>query len=599
MVIEGDITSEDRTTYEYYPNGSRKSVTYPNGITEEYTYYPDNTLWTLTNKYPDGTVMDVYTYTYDGTNNQTSKHEIINGVEKGTTRYEYDALDRLKKVTDPEEKTTSYTYDRAGNRETGTITDNGQTIVNAYEYNEQNRLLTITTKTDGALTEVIVFTYDNNGNQLKTEVTEYIDGVAQEPVITVTHTYDRRNQLIETETAGGSILTNVYNGEGLRISKTTNGQTTCFLYEYDKVVLEVYADGTEKARNLYGTNLLMRTVDNESYYYIYNGHADVTALIDKGGNITAAYYYDAFGNILEQTGNVDNNITYAGYQYDTETGLYYLNARMYDPKIARFLQEDTYRGELDDPLSLNLYTYCSNNPVKYWDPTGHWQQGDENLSGAAQNLLVELTNAYYKVSDPKSRERIHAIANLRRKDSYSKVSNPVHYEDNKKFYESVSSVLGEKKYFSPDDWSSIEKVYNVSTAVVGVSDDDIIEANDLISTIGHSALSMRTMQGQIESQSLLTLMDTKIYDFGIAEAYSSMANIQAYLLTENAAVQSNDYLSQVLCNTLVSGIPAEYGYADYLRNVLGSNEYFSRVWQRKKLKGKRIYINIIRFHSGS
>lgn len=101
MVIEGDITSEDRTTYEYYPNGSRKSVTYPNGITEEYTYYPDNTLWTLTNKYPDGTVMDVYTYTYDGTNNQTSKHEIINGVEKGTTRYEYDALDRLKKVTEP------------------------------------------------------------------------------------------------------------------------------------------------------------------------------------------------------------------------------------------------------------------------------------------------------------------------------------------------------------------------------------------------------------------------------------------------------------------------------------------------------------------
>ena len=44
---------------------------------------------------------------------------------------------------------------------------------------------------------------------------------------------------------------------------------------------------------------------------------------------------------------------------------------MYDPKIARFLQEDTYRGEANDPLSLNLYTYCNNNPLIYYDPTGH------------------------------------------------------------------------------------------------------------------------------------------------------------------------------------------------------------------------------------
>jgi len=46
---------------------------------------------------------------------------------------------------------------------------------------------------------------------------------------------------------------------------------------------------------------------------------------------------------------------------------------MYDPKIARFLQEDTYRGQANDPLSLNYYTYCSNNPVVYWDPSGHRQ----------------------------------------------------------------------------------------------------------------------------------------------------------------------------------------------------------------------------------
>lgn len=158
------------------------------------------------------------------------------------------------------------------------------------------------------------------------------------------------------------------------------------MYEADKVVLEINGSGNQTGRNIYGTNLLMRKAGSDTLYYMYNGHADVNALIDATtGVVRASYYYDAFGNVQEQkyyTANgeetsqkINNNITYAGYQYDDETGLYYLNARMYDPKIARFLQEDTYRGDLNDSLSLNLYTYCSNNPIMYWDPTGHKAKG--------------------------------------------------------------------------------------------------------------------------------------------------------------------------------------------------------------------------------
>ena len=62
---------------------------------------------------------------------------------------------------------------------------------------------------------------------------------------------------------------------------------------------------------------------------------------------------------------------YAGYIYDEESQLYNLNARFYDAKLARFMQEDTYLGNGTDPLSLNLYTYCFNNPLKYYDPSGH------------------------------------------------------------------------------------------------------------------------------------------------------------------------------------------------------------------------------------
>ncbi len=113
---------------------------------------------------------------------------------------------------------------------------------------------------------------------------------------------------------------------------------------------------------------------------------------ESSGNVKQTYYYDAFGNITEQSGDVDNNITYAGYQYDKETGLYYLNSRMYDPKVARFLQEDTYAGEASDPLSLNLYTYCFNNPITYADPTGHMSVSQAQYIGDCANTLNQMLN---------------------------------------------------------------------------------------------------------------------------------------------------------------------------------------------------------------
>lgn len=107
---------------------------------------------------------------------------------------------------------------------------------------------------------------------------------------------------------------------------------------------------------------------------------------------------------MESTGDVNNNITYAGYQWDEETGLYYLNARMYDPKVARFLQEDTYRGNIRDPLSLNLYTYCNNEPIKFRDPTGHWKEGDSDRPVAVQLALMQVSDEWL-AAETKSKKR--------------------------------------------------------------------------------------------------------------------------------------------------------------------------------------------------
>ena len=171
-------------------------------------------------------------------------------------------------------------------------------------------------------------------------------------------------------------------------------EETKYLYDGEQVILEQYRNNIQnierETRNVYGMNIISRSrgeIEEELYtisesskvrvsysdkiYYQYNGHGDVTQVTNSGGNILASYKYDAFGQIIEKSGTADNPYRYAGYQYDEEQQKYYLNARYYDARIARFISEDTYRGEPDDPLSLNLYAYCSNNPLRYYDPTGH------------------------------------------------------------------------------------------------------------------------------------------------------------------------------------------------------------------------------------
>ncbi|WP_091837251.1 RHS repeat-associated core domain-containing protein [Marininema halotolerans] len=114
------------------------------------------------------------------------------------------------------------------------------------------------------------------------------------------------------------------------------------------------------------------TRDGKAYYYHTNYRGDVTALTDSTGTEVATYEYDAFGNLVKETGDVDNPYRYAGYRYDEVTALYYLQSRYYNPEMGRFLTRDTFVGEEKDPLSLNKYSYVSNNPIAYDDPTGHF-----------------------------------------------------------------------------------------------------------------------------------------------------------------------------------------------------------------------------------
>ena len=94
--------------------------------------------------------------------------------------------------------------------------------------------------------------------------------------------------------------------------------------------------------------------------------------MDGSQNAVVSYTYTDYGETAEsQGGSFNNEIRFAGGVYDEITGLYYLNARFYDPAVGRFLNPDSYRGEPVDPQTLHLYVYCANNPVNLVDPTGY------------------------------------------------------------------------------------------------------------------------------------------------------------------------------------------------------------------------------------
>ena len=109
------------------------------------------------------------------------------------------------------------------------------------------------------------------------------------------------------------------------------------------------------------------------YYYVTNLQGDVVNILNASGSTVASYSYNAWGKVLTATGTMAavNPLRYRGYYYDTDTGLYYLQSRYYDPEICRFINADALVNQ-SSVLGYNLFAYCCNNPVNRFDIDGNW-----------------------------------------------------------------------------------------------------------------------------------------------------------------------------------------------------------------------------------
>lgn len=116
--------------------------------------------------------------------------------------------------------------------------------------------------------------------------------------------------------------------------------------------------------------------------YTYDEHSRLIQETYEDGE-TVTYTYDAWGNpgpvggSLADTLEFLNPLRYRGYVYDTETGLYYLQSRYYNPQTGRFINADdiAYLGADGALTGYNLFVYCNNNPIMGYDPAGYWNWG--------------------------------------------------------------------------------------------------------------------------------------------------------------------------------------------------------------------------------
>ncbi len=182
---------------------------------------------------------------------------------------------------------------------------------------------------------------------------------------------------------------NFYGGEGLRAGVSESGKASTFIFHNGEILTECGENSIPVKRHLQGQGLSCVQTLNDRAHHMYHQDEQGSTVYITGNNgaVENSYVYDAFGNVLKGKESIENCILYTGQQYEQETGQYYLRARFYNPVIGRFTQEDTYRGD-----GLNLYAYCGNNPVIYYDPSGHdgMAYSDDLSTGSGQSRVEQV-----------------------------------------------------------------------------------------------------------------------------------------------------------------------------------------------------------------
>jgi RHS repeat-associated protein len=343
------------TSATYNALGQTELLQFGNGTQTDYIYFDaaDNyrlhRIKTGTAELP--TDRQHLRYWYDDVGNVS---RIWDGKTLQNQYFVYDALDRLTSVSGA--YTAAYVYDPIGNLTSKTEGGTAHTL----QYTDPAHVHAATV-VDGQTYE-----YDANGNQ-----TQRLVGSD-----TYEQSWDVENRLTEVKKNGNTVATFTYDGNGVRVKKVEGGETTVHIgnhYEKNlttgRIVKYYYFGGQRVA-------MRDKPVGSNVVYWIHGDHLGSTSLMTNasGAKYGDALRYYPYGDIRSgDPGTLPTDYLFTGQRHeDTTGGLYHMGARWYDPYINRFLSPDSIIPDFANPQSLNRYSYCVGNPVRFSDPTGHF-----------------------------------------------------------------------------------------------------------------------------------------------------------------------------------------------------------------------------------
>ena len=275
-------------------------------------------------------------YGYDDTGNR--KERIRFGNSSGINKYSYYENSNRLKYDDE----YAYVYDL-----------NGNLIAKGNIYNLSDKKVDITKK--GKYTE---YKYDLFNNLI--EVRKY-DPLLDELVKICEYKYDCNGYRVLKKSANKNIYYH-YNIDGLLMEKITIQKRLSDSSDWDSEDL----DWNNKSFNdfIYMNNMHIAEIENgEKYFYGTDALGTTIIKTDVNGKVVWEGAVTPFAE-QENTSGLNERVRFTGKELDEDTGLYYFNARWYDPDTGRFITEDP----LED--GLNWYAYCGNNPLRFVDPSG-------------------------------------------------------------------------------------------------------------------------------------------------------------------------------------------------------------------------------------
>ena len=265
---------------------------------------------------------------------------------------------------------------------------------------------------------------------------------------------------------------------------------------YAEVLVEQNCNGAMDTAYVYGTaRLSLDRFDGSTGYYLYDPKGSVTGLTNSDGQICRSYRYGAFGEITYGAPQYENIYAYNGESYNPNVGSLYLRARYYNVATGAFFTEDTYLGNIREPLTLNRYVYCVGNPVNYVDPSGKSVENDimkavmsdSSIPAGEKGSAIDVRIRYY-----------HALQVLESPNATFEHVMQTDFNSNRN---SIAIYGGSAQFFSFNALEAVETAAEVKIVTQDVEGVINLRISDALKEYGttaiQDAISMAYMQSRI------------------------------------------------------------------------------------------------------